>query len=153
MGGVYLGEQPSVLAFYTGSNETIIATATFYPNGTYAYLSNDGATYPYSGPFYGNWGSPTSVSSAGSNYWIKFTRVSFFASDNTVAAAQSTPTTGWLNLSSSQAITVTTYNNADPAYEFIWVTYQAQIALDSAGTQIISNSYFFTVGASWDPPF
>jgi hypothetical protein len=145
MGGIYLGTLPGIVAYYTGSNTTITATFTMSSNGTWAFTRNDGQAGSS-----GNWGSATG--NYGVNYWVKFTRLGVLASNDALALANSTATTGWLNLASAQAISVQTFNNANPDYAVFLVSYIAQIALDSAGADIINESYSFTIGATYDPP-
>jgi hypothetical protein len=114
-------------------------------NGTWAFTRNDGGVSPS-----GNWGLATG--NYGSNYWVRFNRLTVLASNNALAYANSTPTTGWLNLASAQTITVQTFANGNPDYDLFILGYVAQIALDSAGADIINESYLFAVGVSTYPP-
>ena len=127
MGGVYTGTIPTAISSTEGS-EFKSASLTFYPDGTWRTYTETNATIQS-----GNWGSPT-TSSSGANYWIKFTRADYTPTDASGAAA-STPTTGWLNLGSAQTVEC----NTSPGYNFYYVLYTIQIALDSAGTQVIDN--------------
>jgi hypothetical protein len=127
MGGVYTGQIPAAVS---GSdiNEFKSVSVTFYPDGTWRTYTETNATLQS-----GNWGSPT-TSNSGANYWIKFTRVEYYPNDASGASA-STPTTAWLNLGSARTLEC----NTSPGYGNYQANYTTQIALDSAGTQVIDN--------------
>lgn len=75
-------------------------------------------------------GSWTSSSTSG--FWIKLTRTSYSGPG---AAAGSTATTGWLQLSSNREALITASSGAS-------ANYTAQIATDSAGSTVVSTLTF-----------
>jgi hypothetical protein len=86
------------------------------------------------------WGNPT-TSGIGSNYWIRFTRT---ATDGYFAAAASTASTGWVQIT-SPGREITMYRS--PA-EQMTATYTVEISSSSSGSPVLSTRTGITIGLS-----
>jgi hypothetical protein len=119
-------------AFFTG-NTFISIFLYLNSDGTWTVDDDSGTINS------GNWGSPT-TSGGGAAYWVKFTRTSVVP----VGSPNSTPTTGWLNLSGSQYVqdNVSYYDTQTQR-----ATYTIQIATDSGGSNIIATATLISIFA------
>ena len=86
------------------------------------------------------WGNPTTTG-IGSNYWIRFTRT---ATGGMGAAAASTASTGWIQLSSPGA---GIYIEQNPAYQ-VTATYTIEISSSSSGSPVLTTRTGITIGLS-----
>ena len=101
----------------------------------------DQFTYTYGYSSLGEtWGNPTTTG-IGSNYWIRFTRT---ATGGMGAAAASTASTGWIQLSSGGA---GIYIEQNPAYQ-VTATYTIEISSSSSGSPVLSTRTGITIGLS-----
>jgi hypothetical protein len=78
----------------------------------------------------GNWGTPTTAG-IGSSYWVRFTRTT-----NVFPPSTASPSTGWLQLSSNQSVTV--YNNTSGGV--VTGVYTVEISTNSGGTAIVATA-------------
>jgi hypothetical protein len=118
LNGAYLVGSPSF------SGEAYSVDLYFNTNGTWNFYGFAAAGSS------GNWASPTTTG-IGSSYWIRVTRT-FFSGGLFNSA---TGSTGWLQLSSAQIITVTT-----GGYDGSGADYTVQIATDSGGSNIVATA-------------
>jgi hypothetical protein len=79
------------------------------------------------------WGAPTTTG-IGSNYWIRFTRTATNSFGSPTAAAQSTASTGWLQLNFNREI----YIDRSPGQNFFGATYTIEISSSSSGSPVLS---------------
>jgi hypothetical protein len=86
------------------------------------------------------WGNPT-TSGIGSNYWIRFTRT---ATGGSGAAAASTDSTGWLQLT-SPGREIVLYQS--PANQ-VTATYTVEISSSSSGSPVLTTRTGITLGLS-----
>ena len=117
-----LSELQSVMIVSSYSSPDSL-TLLMSSNGTWNAIGSEGTVAT------GNWGTPT-TSGIGSSYWIRFTRT---AQDLSVGS--SSPSTGWLSLSTAQGVTV---YNPTSAGTFS-ATYSIQISTDSGGSNIVAS--------------
>lgn len=75
-----------------------------------------------------NWATPTTAG-IGSSYWLRATRTA------TAGSGTSTPTTGWLSLSTQVNVTAQKSNGNPGAYS---ATYTIEISTNSSGTNIVA---------------
>lgn len=110
-------------AYYTSST-TIEISINLYSDGIWDVSDDSGQQAT------GNWGSPT-TSGGGAAYWVKFTRTGV----TPVGSGNSTPTTGWLNLSTTRSVSdyVNFFDTQAQSAQ-----YTIQIATDSGGSNIIA---------------
>ena len=97
---------------------------TFYPDG---YWQVDYSPSQVDG---GTWYTPNTAT-LGSNYWIRFTRTAVGGTSGT-----STPSSGWLNLSSNQVVRVDKTINSGTYTS----TYTIQISSSSSGSPVLSSA-------------
>jgi len=119
--------------FYAGSPAG--AGIRWNTNGTMDY-------YHYSTGFASlgeTWGNPT-TSGIGSNYWIRFTRT---AANGFGAAAASTASTGWVQLTSAAVISI--YQGSA---EQISAEYTVEISSSSSGSPVLTTRTGITIGLS-----
>ena len=101
----------------------------------------DQFTYTYGYSSLGEtWGNPTTTG-IGSNYWIRFTRTAYGGMG---AAAASTASTGWIQLSSGGA---GIYIEQNPAYQ-VTATYTIEISSSSSGSPVLTTRTGITIGLS-----
>lgn len=86
------------------------------------------------------WGNPTTTG-IGSNYWIRFTRT---ATDGFGAAAASTASTGWLQLT-SPGREITIYQGSANQ---INASYTVEISSSSSGSPVLTTRTGITIGLS-----
>lgn len=82
----------------------------------------------------GNWATPTTAG-VGSGYWVRFTR----SSATLPTGATATATTGWLQLSSQQAIVITQSNDTTTT-RTASATYTVELSNSSSGTNILATA-------------
>ena len=108
---------------HVASGYQVTITLSMNTNGTWN-VQGDGW---YSA---GNWGTPTTVG-IGSSYWVRFTRT-----QNAFAPGFASPSTGWLQLSSTQSVYV--YNPANGG--IATGIYTVEISTNSGGTNIVATA-------------
>lgn len=121
--------------FPYSDNESYDVSLLFYTDGTWRF-----AGYA-AGNIEGNWGTPATVG-IGSNYWVKWTRTSFFSGSGNSAS----PTSGWLQLSSTQQILVVT-----AGITVATATYTIEISSDSGGSVVLASASGVTLTAQIFP--
>jgi hypothetical protein len=118
LNGAYLVGSPSF------SEEAYSIDLYFNTNGTWNFYG-----YAAAGSS-GNWASPTTTG-IGSSYWIRITRTYFSGG----LFNSATGSTGWLQLSSAQIITVTT-----GGYDGSQAGYTVQISSSSSGSPVLATA-------------
>lgn len=125
--------------------DDFVADIGLYLNSDGTYQINGSAAYISPIPSNGNWFTPTTTG-IGNNYWVRFTRTSF--SNN--AYGSSSPTTTWLQLSTTRSVGVSAgaLNHVGNAT----ATYLVEISPNSGGSPVVgSGTITFTANGSGNP--
>lgn len=121
---VSLSQLQSVTITSSGGSPTE-CTLFMNSNGIWYVQGNEGIIAE------GNWGTPTTVG-IGSSYWVRFTRT---YQDIPSPSSSSTPSTGWLQLSSNRSVSVLNGSNGG----VFGAIYTIEISTDSGGSSIIAS--------------
>lgn len=95
------------------------------------------------------WGAPTTTS-IGSNYWVRFTLTGSTATGSGTGAPSAS--TGWLQLSSARAVSVTATKVGSVGARIVSGTYTVEIATDAAGASIVATATGYTLRVVATPP-
>jgi hypothetical protein len=124
---LYIGSGYTFEDVYVGGSQGNVAIR-WNTDGTMSFFNADSGYTAMN-----NWGTPTTAG-IGSSYWIRFTRTATASFGSPTAATNSTASTGWLQLNTSQEI----QTNRSPGQNFFGATYTIEISSDSGGATILN---------------